>query len=50
MVLEGIVNSAVENGSSFAKSLDLAREILPNGPVAVRMAKMAVDKGGQLDM
>ncbi|KAJ3416041.1 hypothetical protein HDV05_003400 [Chytridiales sp. JEL 0842] len=46
---KGLVNYAVD-GSAFEKSLALAREILPAGPVAVRMAKLAVDKGSQLDL
>ena len=31
--------------AAFAKALDLAAEILPNGPVGVKMAKMAINKG-----
>lgn len=45
----GIVNYAVE-GSGYDKALELAKEILPQGPVAIRMAKLAVDKGIQLDL
>ncbi|KAJ3218813.1 hypothetical protein HDU67_004061 [Dinochytrium kinnereticum] len=45
----GLVNHAVE-GLAFEKAIALAREILPGGPIAVRMAKQAVDKGSQLDM
>jgi methylglutaconyl-CoA hydratase len=50
----GIVNHVVAQNSSgdaaYLKSLDLAREILPNGPVAVRMAKRAINKGMQVDV
>ncbi|KAJ3104090.1 hypothetical protein HDU97_009539 [Phlyctochytrium planicorne] len=45
----GLVNHAVE-GSAFEKAIEIAREIIPGGPVAVKMAKQAVDKGAQLDM
>ncbi|KAJ3102921.1 hypothetical protein HDU96_009466 [Phlyctochytrium bullatum] len=45
----GLVNYAVE-GSAYEKAIALAREILPSGPVAVKMAKQAIDKGTQLDM
>jgi methylglutaconyl-CoA hydratase len=50
----GIVNHVVAQNSSgdaaYLKSLDLAREILPNGPMAVRMAKRAINKGMQVDV
>ncbi|KAJ3300777.1 hypothetical protein HK104_003747 [Borealophlyctis nickersoniae] len=45
----GLVNYAVKD-SAYPKALELAREILPNAPIAVRMAKIALDKGSQLDM
>ena len=44
----GIVNHAVD--SAHAKALDIAREIVPNGPVALRMAKRAIDLGAQGDI
>lgn len=46
----GIANYAVTEGSAYPKALDLAREILPQGPIAVKMAKLAVDRGAQLDL
>lgn len=50
----GIVNHAVKQNNTgdaaFKRALDLAEEILPNGPVGVRMAKLAVDKGIQVDL
>ncbi|CAG8540822.1 11425_t:CDS:10 [Ambispora gerdemannii] len=46
----GIVNYAVKKGSSFPKSLELAREILPSGPIAIRLAKLAIDRGSQVDL
>ncbi|KAJ3047681.1 hypothetical protein HK097_011304 [Rhizophlyctis rosea] len=68
----GLVNHAVEGGA-WTKSLEIAKEILPNGmhglmylildirtdyaellnrigPIAVRMAKLAMDKGTQLEL
>lgn len=31
------------------KSLELAEEILPNGPLGVKMAKKAINKGVEVD-
>ncbi|CAG8633278.1 4105_t:CDS:10, partial [Paraglomus occultum] len=47
---EGIVNYAAKEGSGYQLALNLAREILPSGPVALRMAKVAIDHGSQLDL
>lgn len=50
----GICNHAVEqNGdgnAAYLKALAIAAEILPNGPIGVRMAKKAIDKGVQVDL
>jgi len=40
----------VAAGQALASALDLAREILPNGPIALRMAKRAVNQGLELDL
>lgn len=49
-----VVNHAVEQNetkdAAYLKALQLAQEILPNGPVGVRMAKKAIDKGIQVDL
>ncbi|TPX39386.1 hypothetical protein SeLEV6574_g07254 [Synchytrium endobioticum] len=45
----GIVNHAVAT-SAYDKALEIAREILPHGPIAVRMAKVAIDRGSQVDL
>ena len=38
-----------ENGdAAYQRALILAEEILPQGPVAVRMAKLAINKGIQV--
>ena len=36
--------------AAFVKALQLAEEILPNGPVGVKMAKMAINKGMDVDI
>ncbi|XP_039483464.1 methylglutaconyl-CoA hydratase, mitochondrial [Drosophila santomea] len=50
----GLVNHVVEQNESkdaaYQQALKLAEEILPNGPVGVRMAKLAIDKGMQVDL
>ncbi|KAK9767529.1 hypothetical protein K7432_002629 [Basidiobolus ranarum] len=45
----GIVNHAVDN-SAYEKSLAIARSILPQGPIAIRMAKRSIDRGTQFDI
>ncbi|CAO3658488.1 unnamed protein product [Umbelopsis vinacea] len=45
----GIVNYATED-SSYSKALSLAQSMLTQGPIAMRMAKMAIDKGIQTDI
>lgn len=50
----GICNHAVPQNSdkdaAYQKALEIAIEILPNGPIGVRMAKKAIDKGIQVDI
>jgi len=50
----GLVNSVVEQNeegdAAYFKSLDLAKEISKNGPVALRMAKIAINKGSEVDL
>ncbi|CAG0899785.1 unnamed protein product [Cyprideis torosa] len=50
----GIVNHVVEQNdtgsAAYEKCLDLATEMLPNGPVALRMAKLAINKGREVDL
>ncbi|KAG0043097.1 hypothetical protein BGZ83_011833 [Gryganskiella cystojenkinii] len=41
----GILNHAVTEKSGYNKALEVAHEILPMGPLAIRMAKSAIDKG-----
>jgi methylglutaconyl-CoA hydratase len=46
----GLVNRLVAAGEALSSALELAREILPNGPVALRLAKQAVNRGLELDL
>ncbi|CAG9854226.1 unnamed protein product [Phyllotreta striolata] len=50
----GLINHLVEqNGdgnAAYLKSLEIAQRILPNGPVAVKMAKQAINRGMQVDI
>nr|BAN21145.1 methylglutaconyl-CoA hydratase, putative [Riptortus pedestris] len=50
----GIVNHCVEDkdegDSAFQRSLEIAREILPNGPLGVKLAKTAINKGIEVDI
>ncbi|XP_037948134.1 methylglutaconyl-CoA hydratase, mitochondrial [Teleopsis dalmanni] len=50
----GIVNHVVKQNenkdAAYVKAIELAEEILPNGPVGVRMAKLAIDRGMQVDL
>lgn len=50
----GISNHVVpqneKNDAAYHKALEIATEILPNGPIGVRMAKKAIDQGSQVDI
>jgi methylglutaconyl-CoA hydratase len=46
----GLVTKATEAGEAYAAALALAARILPNGPVAVRMAKAAVEQGSNVSL
>lgn len=50
----GLANHVVEHNSdgnsAFNRALELAEEILSQGPIAVRMAKMAINKGLDVDL
>ncbi|HJW32774.1 MAG TPA: enoyl-CoA hydratase-related protein [Holophagaceae bacterium] len=45
----GLVEHSVGAGLALEKARALAREILPNGPIALRMAKQAVNRGVEVD-
>jgi methylglutaconyl-CoA hydratase len=42
-----LVDYEAEN--AFEKAVEVAREILPQGPIALRMAKLAINKGMEVD-
>ena len=48
----GLVNHAVEQNAAgdaaFERAVALAEEILPNGPVGVKMAKVAINRGNEV--
>lgn len=50
----GLVNDVVEQNSdgdaAFVKSIQLAEEIAKQGPIAVRLAKAAIDRGLEVDL
>ena len=50
----GLVNHVVTQNdtgdAAYHRAIDLAREILPNGPVGVKMAKLAINKGIEVDI
>lgn len=46
----GLVDRLAPAGQALDAALALAREILPNGPVALRMAKLAVNQGLGLEL
>lgn len=50
----GVCNHVIpqndQNDAAYQKALEIATEILPNGPIGVRMAKKAVDQGLQVDI
>lgn len=50
----GLVNHVVEQDAkgegAYHKCLEIAEEILPNGPFAVQMAKRAINKGIEVDL
>ncbi|XP_066322291.1 probable enoyl-CoA hydratase 2, mitochondrial [Miscanthus floridulus] len=49
-VTMGVVNYCVPAGEAYQKALELAREINQKGPVAVKMAKKAINQGAEVDM
>ncbi|KAK4874784.1 hypothetical protein RN001_014144 [Aquatica leii] len=50
----GVVNHVVEpneeQNAAYLKSLEIAKEILANGPAAVRVAKLAINRGLEVDI
>ncbi|XP_014288460.1 methylglutaconyl-CoA hydratase, mitochondrial [Halyomorpha halys] len=47
----GIVNHVTKDPeTAFQKAIEIAREILPNGPLGVKYAKLAINKGKEVDI
>lgn len=46
----GLVNDHVDSGSGFEKALEISSVIIQGGPIAMKMAKLAITKGMQMDM
>uniref|UniRef100_A0A3B4Y2E4 AU RNA binding protein/enoyl-CoA hydratase n=1 Tax=Seriola lalandi dorsalis TaxID=1841481 RepID=A0A3B4Y2E4_SERLL len=50
----GLVSNSVEQNKSgdaaYLQALQLAREINPQGPIAIRMAKLAINQGIEVDL
>ncbi|XP_006823942.2 methylglutaconyl-CoA hydratase, mitochondrial-like [Saccoglossus kowalevskii] len=50
----GLVNYAVEQNkdgtAAYIKAIKLAKEICANGPIGVKMAKIAINKGTEVDL
>ncbi|THU67006.1 hypothetical protein C4D60_Mb05t20130 [Musa balbisiana] len=46
----GLVNYCVPGGEAHHKALEIARDINQKGPLAIRMAKQAINKGLEVDM
>lgn len=46
----GIVNQVVKKSELLAQVRELAQEIQKNGPIAVRQAKLAIDRGADVDL
>ena len=41
----GVVNYVVDDNEVYKKALEIATEILPQGPIALKMAKNAINRG-----
>ncbi|KAK7262159.1 hypothetical protein RJT34_29720 [Clitoria ternatea] len=46
----GLVNYCVPSGEAYSKALAIARDINQKGPVAIRMAKRAINEGLETDL
>ncbi|XP_022923368.1 probable enoyl-CoA hydratase 2, mitochondrial isoform X2 [Cucurbita moschata] len=46
----GLVNYCVPAGEAYAKALEIAQEINQKGPLAIKMAKKAIDEGLEGDL
>ncbi|RZF46688.1 hypothetical protein LSTR_LSTR002551 [Laodelphax striatellus] len=49
-IVNHVVPQNEQGNAAFCKAVQVAEEILPNGPLAVRMAKIAIDMGSAVDI
>uniref|UniRef100_A0A8C9BIL7 Methylglutaconyl-CoA hydratase, mitochondrial n=1 Tax=Phocoena sinus TaxID=42100 RepID=A0A8C9BIL7_PHOSS len=50
LVISHVLEQNQEGDAAYRKALDLAREFLPQGPVAMRVAKLAIKQGMEVDL
>ena len=46
----GLVNYVVDENEAYNKALEIAKEILPQGPIALKMAKNAINRGMEVGL
>lgn len=50
----GLVNRVIDQNdagdAAFHYAMEIAQQIIPNGPLALRMAKLAINKGIEVDL
>ncbi|XP_019791855.1 methylglutaconyl-CoA hydratase, mitochondrial isoform X4 [Tursiops truncatus] len=49
-LISHVLEQNEEGDAAYRKALDLAREFLPQGPVAMRVAKLAINQGMEVDL
>ena len=49
-LISHVLEQNQEGDAAYRKALDLAREFLPQGPVAMRVAKLAINQGMEVDL
>ncbi|XP_023597890.1 methylglutaconyl-CoA hydratase, mitochondrial isoform X6 [Trichechus manatus latirostris] len=49
-LISHVLEQNKEGDAAYRKALDLAREFLPQGPVAMRVAKLAINQGMEVDL
>ncbi|XP_049752540.1 methylglutaconyl-CoA hydratase, mitochondrial isoform X2 [Loxodonta africana] len=49
-LISHVLEQNKEGDAAYKKALDLAREFLPQGPVAMRVAKLAINQGMEVDL
>uniref|UniRef100_A0A0E0GAJ9 Enoyl-CoA hydratase n=1 Tax=Oryza nivara TaxID=4536 RepID=A0A0E0GAJ9_ORYNI len=50
VLIAGVVNYCVPAGEAYKRALELAQEINQKGPLAIRMAKKAINQGMEVDL